>query len=322
MQCDNKLGEGAYGCVYRSPKLPCASMKEGGEDFVGKIFGDLKLAKDEELIMEIVRTIDPQSSFTIPLEKTCTFAPTAKLRKTCKHARDAAMVTQLVYAYRGVDLCFFMSSGKNYDILDFLPGMVSLLKGLVMLAEARYCHRDIKPSNVMVHEGRFYLTDFGLMIPFDRLYDSDQDYILTFNYEYYPPEFKIYHDYRTIQGSDEVVQLSRFIASDVSANYVQSENRTDFTNIIDVVDKTLNTYSSSDLMRTAFEESADKVDIFGFGMVFTKMFLNSTPNVAKHSRDARRRLYAALRACTDPNPLTRHDPKTCLSDLTKLVVKG
>lgn len=324
MECKGKLGEGAYGCVY-TPPARCIGEKRSApkKKLVGKIFGRSDLALDEKRIMEILSEIDPHGEFTIPLRASCQVAPTPSLKANCTHARTAdGTMTQLVYEYKGVDLCSFMKT-ERYDILDHLEGILNVARGLATLSAAGYAHRDMKPSNIMVHEGTMFLTDFGLMIPFDRMYDKDQDYVLGFNYEYYPPEFKVYYDLKIANSPlSNITDVKAFLINDVRANYAQSEHVLRLKDIEKTVVDLLTTFKASSLLEATLETHASKVDMFGFGMIFTKMFVRSEKT--KKRDKAFKRLYTLLERCVDPNPFTRIHPDDCVKELlilTKLVVK-
>lgn len=324
MDCKGKLGEGAYGCVY-TPPVRCVGEKKdrGKKKLVGKIFGRKDLALDEQKIMEIVSEIDPKGKFTIPLKRTCDVVPSSSLKADCRHAKGShRSMTQLVYDYKGIDLCTFMKTEK-YDILDYLNGILNIARGLSTLSSAGYAHRDMKPPNVMVYEGTMFLTDFGLMIPFDRMYDEEQDYVLGFDYEYYPPEFKIYYDLKIANSPlSTITDLKAFLINDVRANYVQSENVMRLKAIEKTVVDLLSEFKTLNLLEATLETNASKVDMFGFGMIFTKMFIRSEKRSG--SKNILKRLYSLLEKCMDPNPFTRIGPDDCvkeLSVLTKLVVE-
>lgn len=324
MECKGKLGEGAYGCVY-TPPAPCIGKNRGSskKKQVGKIFGRSDLALDEKRIMEIVSEIDPKGDFTIPLKHSCKIVPSSSLKLDCTHLQKAdGPMTQLVYDYKGVDLCSFMKN-ETYDILDHLEGILNVARGLVALSRAGYAHRDMKPPNVMMYEGTMFLTDFGLMIPFDRMYDKEQDYVLGFNYEYYPPEFKVYYDLKIANTPlSNITDLKAFLINDVRANYAQSEQVLRLKDIERTVLDLLTTFKTTRLLEATLETNASKVDMFGFGMIFTKMFLRSEKR--KQSKKTLKRLYVLFERCVDPNPFTRVDPDDCVKELlilTKLVVK-
>jgi serine/threonine protein kinase len=325
MPCERKLGQGTYGCVY-SPPQNCVKgsrkryTKNRTKTQVGKVFGNKELAEDERIIMEIVRSLDPVGRYTTTLEETCEVAVTSDLRTTCGLVETGTnSVPQLIYPYRGTDLCAW-SEAVTFDIMDHLEGLLNIARGLFMLSKAGYCHRDLKPSNVMVHNNTMYLTDFGLMIPFTRMYDIDQDYVLNFDYEFYPPEFKIYYDSTHLSDwSKGVEDLPAFVTSDVKTNYVGSINRTAFEDVDKVVQLLLNKYTTSEVFRESLEVLASKVDVFSFGMTFMGMFSKSAIRTSEGDLGRRKRLYELLLSCVDPNPLTRIDIEELVDALADLL---
>ena len=43
--------------------------------------------------------------------------------------------------------------------------LTDVLNAFEYLLKANYVHRDLKPQNVLLHEGKWNLSDFGLILP-------------------------------------------------------------------------------------------------------------------------------------------------------------
>lgn len=318
------VAQGAYGCVF-DPPLRCEGDAKVGNAAVGKVFPDPSHAENEARAMEIVRKIDPKGRYTVPMRLRCDVVPTSRIRTACSllaRNRDKPRLDQLVYPRAGQDLARFVEAHPDFEVLDMVDGMANVMEGIRVLAAKGYCHRDMKPSNLMVESrGRkMRITDFGMMCPFDKLYAPDQSYVLAFNYEYYPPEFKIYYDHALV-SLEHVADPTLFIAQDVRVNYLESPLQffADVADVRSVVTDVLSNVAAAaatpgipdspqDALRKGLESMAEKVDVFGAGASFARLF-----DVYEKKTDSAQRtallaaLYDTINACTDLNPLTRLD---------------
>ena len=319
------VAQGSYGCIF-DPPSKCRGSEATHPKSVGKVFYDPSHSENEARAMEVVRRIDPKGRYTVPMRVRCPIDPTPAMRKACSHlslseGRGAVKdVEQIVYPRAGQDLVRYVESNPDFDVLDLVSGMAQVMEGLRLLAGAGYCHRDMKPSNIMVQSKgrRMRITDFGMTCPFDRLYAPDQGYVLAFNYEYYPPEFKIYYDY-ALAELEYVNDPTLFIANDVRLNYLDAPLQwiTDLADFKTVVTKVLGMANydpaptefkgaPTDVLRSALEGLAEKVDVFGAGASFMRVFDMSSKKYASPKHTVQRgALYDTLRACTDLNPITR-----------------
>ena len=315
------VAQGSYGCIF-DPPSKCRGSDATHPKSIGKVFYDPSHAENEARAMEVVRRIDPKGRYTVPMRVRCPIDPTPSMRKACSHlaAPSKGVAEQIVYPRAGQDLARYVESNPGFDVLDLVGGMAQVMEGIRLLSGAGYCHRDMKPSNIMVESKgrRMRLADFGMLCPFDRLYAPDQGYVLAFNYEYYPPEFKIYYD-RALTDLAYVADPTQFIANDVRVNYLDAPLQwiTDIADFKTVVAQVLNMAdydpaptelkgSPNDVLRSALEGLAEKVDVFGAGASFARVFDASRKKYDSPKHTAlRAAVYDTLRACTDLNPITR-----------------
>ena len=304
-----KIGEGSYGCVYTPPKS-CGKGRK--RDMIGKIFENKQQYEEEKIIMKIVQKIDPQNKYTLKMIDNCQVDNTDI--KSCKHYKNGvSKYYQIVYKYGGIDLESYIKEG-NYKVKDVLPGIIGLLKLLKKMENKGYVHRDIRESNILVDDGKLYLIDFGLMISYDKIYDDEQDYVLQYNYKYYPPEFKIYYNAKMNTRLSSIKDLTKFTLSDVKQNYIDSDI---FLDIDGIKDELENVYYSTNLapkfVKGMLMYYANKIDVFSLGMVCIRLILNTEKSELKC------KVFEILEHSVDPSPVTRWDAAMLIKSLSDLV---
>ncbi|KAI9305458.1 protein serine/threonine kinase [Cunninghamella echinulata] len=153
-----KLGEGAYGIVYK------AQNRETNEVVALK---RIRLDNEEE---------------GVP----CTAIREISLLKELKHQNIVRLYDVLhkerklilVFEYLDSDLKKFLdSNGGDIDELTIKQMMYQLLKGIAFCHAHRVLHRDLKPQNLLINKkGELKLGDFGLARAFGipvRSYSRD-----------------------------------------------------------------------------------------------------------------------------------------------------
>jgi serine/threonine protein kinase len=293
------IERGAYGCVIQ-PSIPC---KKYYHESVSKLFHKDVYFEEEKEISEILLKVDPKNIFTLKKLDDCKVSNISqKDRKLCKYKKADFPKQQIIYEYGGIDLSKFIQT--NYDVKGILPAIYNLSHGLVELEKYNLCHRDIKETNILYKDNLFYFIDFGLMLSYEKLYNEDQDYVLKYNYAYYPPEFKIYYNFKfTKKNLSSINNIQKFITKDVKLNYTNSEMVFD-NKLIEKTVSTLLSNKSIDLLKVAMLTQANKVDIFGVGVVLMKVLLHSND---KHM-ELKLELFKIFQNCVELNPYVRHSP--------------
>lgn len=194
------VGHGTYGCVL-SPAVACQHKHKGhdqhhynNKSVVAKLYKDRNQGVSEvDIYNEIVKEVDPQSRFTVRLVDHCYIKPTLykqlyKCNNWTPSERRQSLVKQLIYEDGGVDL---VSAVKSCMFEDIFKSMKRLFEALIIMDSKRIAHLDIKPNNIVYNAKtkKMSLIDFGLAHSYDDVYSAQ--YIISFLYRYYPPEFRV-----------------------------------------------------------------------------------------------------------------------------------
>ena len=193
------IGEGTYGCVFKPP-VSCRNRGNiGSNSVVGKVFRSDKEFKKEVEINDIVKLIDPQRKFTLPMLNTC--------RTSNFESKDQVGQCRLInnpYDSSGFSQILYKDGGQNFkQVMNTIKGSPRIfikvmkmfkpvLQGLVQMQAYGYVHQDIKPQNMLLKNKKIYLIDFGLINSANNIYSEEQRYILQYDYPYYPPEYKLW----------------------------------------------------------------------------------------------------------------------------------
>lgn len=302
---------GSYGCVIR-PSIPCNKYYQ---NTVSKIFHNEKYYEEEDIISDIISRIDSKNKFTLKkLDKCLVRKLPKKEMRECKYKSWEFPKSQIIYEYGGKDLTN-LEEGK-YNVKDLIPAIYNLTIGLVELEKHRICHRDIKQSNIVYKDGLFYFIDFGMALSYDKVYDDDQDFILKYNYCFYPPEFKVYYNYKFSQkGLTSIDNIEQFIKKDVKLNYVKSEIVFDNNMIDTMIKDLLNKVGSIDVLKMAMIGQANKIDVFSLGVVLMNLLLKTDDKYT----EIKIKLLKILDKCIELNPYKRINPRELKKEIKALI---
>ena len=324
----DKVGEGGYACVYRPPLKCTYGDQVFDTKYVGKIFVSNADADRERLMMKVVKRIDPQRLFSVQLKHSCNVKiDNENTVEDCKNAEDTENlknVYQLIYPYAGkslLDWCKVKSNLNRLTIDALLAGMLTIVRGLCTLNKKGYVHRDIKEANIMYTDGGdMRIIDFGLMVSVNELYADGEMDILGNDYEYYPPEFKVFYHLNQFKLVDVNVNAGiiknfiRFVSEDAffAYRYVEDgllpwDSIMFRTTIGDLLTENMDFLR----VRAQFTLLASKVDVFAFGLVFLRMLRKLPTSIQKQGKNKILALKKILKGCVDPNPITRTDVYEC-----------
>lgn len=182
-----KIAQGAYGCVYK-PSLSCADRSfDSSDKYVSKLVST-GTARDEEIMMNKIRRIDPNGIFHYPLVKRCNYEnrPYDCPPKEDDEDQDVEL---LIYEAGGKDMQEYIEREKIVDLKKFYLGLWRLFFGLFVMHNNNHYHHDIKSENIMVNftksEYDIRYIDFGFFNSRDELEDMLTTYQLDWFFQSY-----------------------------------------------------------------------------------------------------------------------------------------
>lgn len=288
------IAEGTYGCAF-APQLECLDNKKTPKDAIGKIFSDDQVMKEEKILSKKVQNIDPDGKWTVPFYGSCNTNvskadPSDQIYK-CKHASYLKKTEQLLFGYGGVDVQKLIEKFGSYQDLfidDFIPMLLPLLKGLTSLHKMKMAHCDIKPANMLYNDNvkKLYIIDFGMLTSYKKVASADMDYILSWTYPYYPPEFMIYSQLH-IHGNNHVNSNAVFANFDEYGrdNFFKFVSAyVDISEELDVyITKCVN--NKRTFVQKFQNDYVSKIDIYSLGISFLEMAYLLSKNGLSQTRN-------------------------------------
>jgi serine/threonine protein kinase len=182
-----KIAQGAYGCVYK-PSLSCTDRSFGSSDkYVSKLVST-NTAREEEIMMNKIRRIDPNGIFHYPLVKRCNYDNRPYDCPSNEDDEDQD-VELLIYEAGGKDMQEYIEREEIVDLKKFYLGLWKLFFGLFVMHNNNYYHHDIKPGNIMVNftksEYDIRYIDFGFFNSREELEDMLSTYQLDWFFQSY-----------------------------------------------------------------------------------------------------------------------------------------
>jgi serine/threonine protein kinase len=301
------LGEGTYGCVYRSP-FPCQSKKHYAKTTVGKVFADKSEAAIERRLQNFVSKIDPHQTFSIPVSDICdvSLSNTAfrKELAKCSIINNASKTyQQIVYSNGGLDLRKHMAKkGSKTKFNKIFRLLRPILDGLQVLHKHGYIHQDIKPANMLYNGKKVYLIDFGIMESSKKVYREGNKHVLSHHYPYYPPEYKLYVHGNKPFNTFYLKFIENFSGfPEISGNHV---------NLIDVMKSTLDMNLVKDLYdvynsSTSAFKTPTKTDVYSLGIVLLQLYIWSGLEDIAAEKNRNEKIKVLIKGMIKFNPSER-----------------
>lgn len=271
------IGEGNYGCVFK-PHVKCDGQKTKHKKAVGKVFVDQKEFENEMNINGVVDSIDPHHEFSIPLVDSCevkrfTKKDQAKGCSLILNDLDKYSLThyhQLIYKDGGKDVKTILAQkGSLSRFSKMMKAMAPIFVGIQKLIEKGYVHQDIKPHNLLYDGSKLHLIDFGLLKPGTHIFQKNNAHVLSYDYPYYPPEFKLF---TTPKGGINPLYLK--VMKNFNFNFIISGKTVD---LLDVIQNTLKVDMKDGLKYLIQNRKKayrwEKIDIYSLGIVLLHLFI-------------------------------------------------
>lgn len=336
------LGQGTYGCVFH-PSLKCSSSDVNNktlETGVSKVFQKERYMIEEFAETQKIKRMDKKGKFTNRALGSCSVSYSNIDKKDmdgCKFSKQINIpnkqLHQIVYEHKGIDLNQFLKT-TPYAIEDTFHHIYNLLKGIQILVKNKYIHLDLKPDNILITDtNKALLIDFGLGRPFKDLFDiQESDYILSYDYMWYAPEFKVF--YKLMEDNDEDEEedskmnestpmdktfLKRLIKEAVH-NYEDSELfdkysiKKEIKSFISRLGNDRKAIEKSDnALKSYFENNfAHKADVFAMGMVMHKILKHSEAHL--NDFDLEESFKDIIFKAAHPNPFKRYTIDELIKD--------
>ena len=326
------LGKGSYGCVF-SPPVQCEQstgtrFKTPSKTNTGKVFFDNNEFEKEKAYFRVIAFIDPKHSFTLPLKNDCDVIPPTHvdpkyLEATCPQLVKQQKYPQLIVPNGGMDLAQYVHTLETKGniaanakaFIKIINAAKGVFKGLNQMAKMKVVHNDIKPDNILFKGRKMFLIDFGIMTSHEGCFKPDRNYILDYNYMWYPPEFRLAAAFNTGKHIHVNELKAKYQETHKSSNTFIEFLKTEMG--VDAGDQIESLYTTY-LARGQGTWQPSKVDLYSLGMTFTQIIhvLDLTYQKLVQARVSRTNIIKIsaikllLARMIDPNPITRVDPTT------------
>ena len=214
------LSHGTYGCVLK-PAVPCVGKTDTPPNSVSKVFNDPDHQREEVEFQNRIARIDPQGEFTIRKFQECEVAasniPMQVLSKCGNITTASPHFWQIIYEYGGDDLKHLCRRNNDVPFENLFKGMEGIMKGLTLMQSRNAVHQDIKPANILYNRqiGKAFLIDFGLLVDGQNVYGADNEYVVVYDYDFYPTEYKMMHGILSSAfGVNDLKDLVKLLSSE------------------------------------------------------------------------------------------------------------
>lgn len=224
------VASGTYACTF-SPPLSCGRVKSHSQQKLGKVFESSDAAIQEAEIQSIIRKVDPNNLFTVKYFGKCKIAGINQEddMESCSKDIRVNRNIQLTYEYGGKALwdviaLYKGTSTSNDKFVKLFLKFEPLFSGVKRLNDMGYLHLDIKLENIVFDSIKLSLIDFGLMKNISEMMSKIQKSLLSYDYPYYPPEFKFMSVARTINPQMDFVKFKAFFMRNFGVISIKDES--------------------------------------------------------------------------------------------------
>jgi len=324
------LYEGNFSCVYH-PNPLCQrkidQIPHKSTDMIGKIIRPIDSVIEWANAKEL-HTIDPKQNYFIYPQELCEIIPKQTSIKCNLVKKDQRMnMLKIPYAnHTLIQDC--MRHKKKISLLEFIPKLYHLFKGIELLHKNDLIHQDIKINNVVSDKTRIRLIDFGISIHIKDVFDLEKNAVYINNdYPIHPPEYRYFSRYYYLQKKIETPAL--FIENEwYLQNYIVPENKLhnldlykifysfeQYTAKIQALFDQLKDYTKPQLQKV-FTNYATKIDIYGLGVALLHVY----PYIEIDKTTISKQYFTLIQNMINPNVFERYDTEQCLKTLQALII--
>ena len=273
-------------------------------------YDDYKMELD---VLKFVQKIDPQHIFTTQLKAANHLSSDVFLYhsndrvRSCLGNLPLSTYYQIVLDNGGKKL----STSYELTFKKFLHLFETFMQGLVLMQQHNIVHRDMKPANVLIKRDKISLIDFGLACLASDVYKSKNDYILSYHYPWYPPEFYVahtimeymkdgYHIPEIVHNSNTILE---YMTDDdyFEQSYMTSTYKEMYKRGIQMFLTTIKQQGYTEYKQIFTTEMALKADVFPIGHLLIAL----DKNIIYDNGNQQTFVEQLRDRCLDCNPYTR-----------------
>lgn len=197
----DKIGEGAYGCIYH-PALNKDGSDSEDTKYVSKIQKNNRYAENEKKLGDIVSKIDGYINHFAPILVKSNLKTTKIKKDVIKKCavlkegkkNDSLIIMKMEYI-NGDDFIEYLikNKGSLHIIKNLISSYTHLLTSIKLLTDSKIVHFDLKGDNILFNKDKEIpiMIDFGLSINMNELINQNisveklRNYFYVFGPDYY-----------------------------------------------------------------------------------------------------------------------------------------
>ena len=302
------IGEGTYGCVHK-PSLKCKSNTVNYKNKISKVL-TTKHANVEMKEYNTISNIDKKKHFYLGKPIKCTLDgihsninSILKCKNKTELLTDIKKLSLIIMEDGGINLDEFSNELSKMPVNDenkkrmelFWIEAHRILMGINAFLKNGIVHHDLKPQNIVykMETGRLNFIDFGLMTKKSIIIEKSiksTNWMGTYHWSF-PFELDIYNKQKFVKlfsksKANKIKYYNEFLKKFKSPDdnnvknslktffsYVSEPNQSVF--LTDYYNTIVNDFTSLSQYDHFLNKSIDTIDIYGAGIAFYDVFLNS-----------------------------------------------